>query len=380
MRICDLIIITAYIPPSADNRVLGDMLQKAETLSEGFTLRCLLVGDLNARMTDAGDSLTNARGTYLQQELTNSGLALQTPESGKWTSWAGGGRGIPDIILSSFPVSNFTVHERESLGGSDHRPMTFSVPLEVEPTPKSFVRWNVRRLTTAKYHQRYAEELQSTQQEVLDRLELLRMRLESPTVGYSAGATQCDAHTAELAVGAHPPGSTSRASPVHVTHTANCPRADAHSHAGPSHLVSQSQPPQRSAGDSPLSTQQDACLCLDMLRTSLESPVVGYNVGVSQCDAHTAEPAAGAPLPGSTSRDPLLNVTHTPNRARTQELINEAWECFLSWTRNAASKSIGVLQVTDHLPSEFWTDELEQSRNNMQQELANVQQEIEHGQ
>ncbi|KAJ3223136.1 hypothetical protein HDU81_009382 [Chytriomyces hyalinus] len=37
IRISDLIIITAYIPPSADNRVLGDMLQKAETLAEGFT-------------------------------------------------------------------------------------------------------------------------------------------------------------------------------------------------------------------------------------------------------------------------------------------------------------------------------------------------------
>ncbi|KAJ3376396.1 hypothetical protein HDU80_004090, partial [Chytriomyces hyalinus] len=258
MRICDLIIITAYIPPSADNRILGDMLQKAETLSDGFTLRCLLVGDLNARMMDAGDSVTNARGTYLQQELANSGLALQIPESGKWTSWSGGGRGIPDVILSSFPVLDLTVHERESLGGSDHRPMTFSVPLEVDPAPKSFARWNVRRLTTAKYHQRFANELESTQQEVMDHLELLRLHLESPAAGYSAGATQCDAHTAEPAVGAPPPGSTPHAPTAHVTHTANCPRADVQSHAGPSQSVSSPHPPQCPTGDPPLSTQQDA--------------------------------------------------------------------------------------------------------------------------
>lgn len=167
LRVKDLIILTAYVPPAASNTIINALLDAAEQYSEGLSLRCMVVGDLNARMGNVtGDSTSNPRGIFLKEALNNSALRIQSPVLGKWTTFQGGGRGIPDILLANFPVVDLTVHEQESLGGSDHRPLTFSIPLDIEPKDRQFLRWNIRRLTRPQYAKKYLGELDRTQQSV----------------------------------------------------------------------------------------------------------------------------------------------------------------------------------------------------------------------
>ncbi|KAJ3376570.1 hypothetical protein HDU84_009725, partial [Entophlyctis sp. JEL0112] len=104
----DIVIAVAYIPPSAPDRIVDNVIQQASTLSNGFELRCLIAGDLNARIGDAtGDTATNTQGTVLLQALAKTLLQVQKPTTGKWTSFSNGGHSIPDIVLANFPVSNF---------------------------------------------------------------------------------------------------------------------------------------------------------------------------------------------------------------------------------------------------------------------------------
>jgi hypothetical protein len=170
-----LVIIVVYLPPSADDGKLVEILAAAERYTNELTLQCIIVGDLNARMGNiTGDTITNPRGARLRNELENSAITIQMPAEGKWTSWGGGGRGIPDILLANFPVRDLIVHERECLGGSDHRPITFLLPTDdVEPTVE-FQRWNVRRLTVPKYAECYKQRIEIDQAKAQQALQRLR--------------------------------------------------------------------------------------------------------------------------------------------------------------------------------------------------------------
>ncbi len=55
-------------------------------------------------------------------------------------------------------MKDLVVHEHETCGGSDHRPLTFSVP-DNPPTAKLVDRWNICRLTKPEVEKKYAESL-----------------------------------------------------------------------------------------------------------------------------------------------------------------------------------------------------------------------------
>jgi hypothetical protein len=137
LQIEDIILIAAYISPSQPDNIIDNLLSKAEHYSMRFTKRCVIIGDLNARMhKDTGDSIDNVRGKKLCQALLNSVLSLQLPQQGKWTTWSGTGCGITDIVLANFEITSLIVHEGESLGGSDHRPLSKTEQNRMQTQPR----------------------------------------------------------------------------------------------------------------------------------------------------------------------------------------------------------------------------------------------------
>jgi hypothetical protein len=153
--------IFAYLPPSyKPDTCMQDLVDLANSLVDAGASRCVIAGDLNARsMALAGDHLTNTRGRNLEAALDGSTFLVQRPVSGQWTSFNGGGHGIPDLVIANFPIKDVTVHEHESCGGSDHRPLTFTVP-DQPPTSKLVERWNIRRLLLPWVEKKYNEALQ----------------------------------------------------------------------------------------------------------------------------------------------------------------------------------------------------------------------------
>ena len=156
--------IFAYLSPSyKPDSCIQDLLELADSLVDAGANKCIIAGDLNARSERlTSDHNTNDRGRKLEAALEGSAFQVQQPTNGKWTSFNGGGHGIPDLVLANFCIRDLEVHERETCGGSDHHPLTFSVP-DQPPKAKLVERWNIRRLTKpateAKYQKALEEEL-----------------------------------------------------------------------------------------------------------------------------------------------------------------------------------------------------------------------------
>ena len=136
--------IFAYLSPSyKPDSCMQDLLELADSLVNAGANKCIIAGDLNARSERlTSDHSTNDRGRKLEAALEGSTFWVQQPTNGKWTSFNGGGHGIPDLVLANFHIRDLEVHERETCGGSDHRPLTFSVP-DQPPKSKLVERWNI---------------------------------------------------------------------------------------------------------------------------------------------------------------------------------------------------------------------------------------------
>ena len=162
LEVNGVVVIGAYLPPSLDNTCLDRILALAEEYADEGRKSCVVVGDLNARSEAlAGDHSSNQRGKHLEGLLHESTFFVQQPVRGKWTSFNRGGYGIPDLVIANFKVEEMEVHEDNTCGGSDHRPITISIP-DNPPRIKHFVRWNVRRLGKDHVVERYLEALVSS--------------------------------------------------------------------------------------------------------------------------------------------------------------------------------------------------------------------------
>jgi hypothetical protein len=135
--------------------------EKAGEFSQDFTEPILLLGDLNARCgAFTGDHSFTPQGRWLMEKLEQIPVYIVPPNQGKYTTLSGGGRGITDHVLTNdVPVSEYIVHEDESLGGSDHRPLTFVVPDPADFQKKAFERWNVRKLADPEIKERFTTSL-----------------------------------------------------------------------------------------------------------------------------------------------------------------------------------------------------------------------------
>ena len=154
-------IITAYLPPppTMPDTCIDELITLTDQVIQNGANKCVLVGDFNARSRAlTGDSTDNPRGRRLAVALAESELQVQKPIKGKWTCKNRGGAGIPDMVLANFPIRDLVVHEDKSCGGSDHHPLTFTVP-DNPPQQKNICRWNIRRLEKSKVRDRYSEKL-----------------------------------------------------------------------------------------------------------------------------------------------------------------------------------------------------------------------------
>ena len=155
MQIGDVTLICCYLAPSRNHSELEDIFNKAAELTNNFGGRCIICGDLNARLgAQSGDHATNSRGNLLLELLENRDLELQLPVQGKWTCFSSGGCSIPDLVISNFQVSALAVHENSIF--SDHQPTTFGFEPDFgDLIGKDFRRWNVRKLIEEEVQKKY---------------------------------------------------------------------------------------------------------------------------------------------------------------------------------------------------------------------------------
>ena len=178
IQIGDVTLICCYLAPSRNNSELEEILVKAEELTDDFGTRCIICGDLNARLGSyTGDHSTNTRGELLLELLENRDIDIQLPSKGKWSCFSGGGCSVPDIVLSNFQVNELTVHEHAVF--SDHRPVTFGFePNFGDSIGKDFQRWNVRRLIDDDNQRLYQKLLE---QSIESPFEVIEQSSDNPT-------------------------------------------------------------------------------------------------------------------------------------------------------------------------------------------------------
>jgi hypothetical protein len=159
LRILDLVVAVGYFSPGIDNNCIPTFIDKVAELSNNWEEPTILMGDFNARHRAFQDTTTTGRGTILHGQILEHHLEVQEPIQGKFTSYKEGGRGIPDLLITNGTrPREFIVHEGESLGGSDHRPLTFIFESEV-PAEIPIDRWDVRKLAKKEVRERYRDRM-----------------------------------------------------------------------------------------------------------------------------------------------------------------------------------------------------------------------------
>jgi hypothetical protein len=108
-----------------------------------------LVGDFNSRHQTFGDHSSSTRGTELLSYIHDFPLEHCTPpQSGLFTTInTSGGKGVTDLLFTSQPalIDSFAIFESESLGGSDHRPLVWSIDILEPPLTLTRKRWNLAK-------------------------------------------------------------------------------------------------------------------------------------------------------------------------------------------------------------------------------------------
>ena len=121
----------------------------------------IICGDLNAKIEHSSfDNSWNTAGRAVWAWAEETELEIIQPTKGRYTffQYRNGQliRSALDYVISAqVPVVRMTVHEDDSIGGSDHRPITFGIPQK--PKGRKFFRWNVRKLNDPEIRTRYTE-------------------------------------------------------------------------------------------------------------------------------------------------------------------------------------------------------------------------------
>jgi hypothetical protein len=157
----------AYLSPSTADAKLSLFLDKCQEIAGDR--RFFAFGDFNARTKLANDHAENPRGLLLQDYLLENPVFLWPAEEGRYSSFStrGDGRAVPDLLLSNGDEPReVIIHERNSLGGSDHRPITFIVTDPLICT-REFSRWDIRKLSQPAVLERYENTLESTRNSMM---------------------------------------------------------------------------------------------------------------------------------------------------------------------------------------------------------------------
>jgi hypothetical protein len=159
-----------FVAPSLNNSCIAEFIEKATEIAG--TRDLILAGDWNARVGAlANDTLVCARGRLLIEQLTENNLILAAPENPGWTCMNHRGQSVVDhIITNSATILDYSILN-DSLGGSDHRPLIFSIPSGPD-TKKKFQRWNIRKLSDNSTAETYKNNLAATENQTLRRMDL----------------------------------------------------------------------------------------------------------------------------------------------------------------------------------------------------------------
>lgn len=174
-----------YFSPGTHDDAFLEYLDHSEEYAEGSPLICL--GDFNARIGDmVGDHATNARGEKLRGWIQDHDMQVVKPVQGTFTTFnvQNGGTGMPDLVLASGNVAprQLVAHENQSLGGSDHRPLTFEI--DSNRPERTFDRWHVRKFLEPGVRERYRDLLTETRHMAVEAI------LQAPSVNHAWQATK----------------------------------------------------------------------------------------------------------------------------------------------------------------------------------------------
>ncbi|CAF2785585.1 unnamed protein product [Rotaria sp. Silwood2] len=127
-----ILISSIYVPPQA--KIDLGIFQELYDINNN----CIIVGDLNATLNEMGSRKTHAKGRQLQ-ELIKEGF-IQCVDDDSTTFEKNNYEEKLDWILVSQPLLSFisNVETHPTIGTlSGHKPITFDIPIGVEPKPTS---------------------------------------------------------------------------------------------------------------------------------------------------------------------------------------------------------------------------------------------------
>lgn len=190
LKVAEYFIVCCYFSPSVPVSEICEMLEYVNNHADVDMCRTMFVGDFNARLGSlSDDSMTNARGTWFKGEVLDGCQLKRCNPIGdmKWTSINSNGKGIPDHLLVSadadFLIIDFRVREECAVGGSDHRPLIWSVHASRMYNIPIISRWNRGRLKHPTYAKRYSDVLHATFFDTFTELITLAQSFESMNVG-----------------------------------------------------------------------------------------------------------------------------------------------------------------------------------------------------
>jgi Reverse transcriptase (RNA-dependent DNA polymerase) len=163
-------VAVGYFAPSFEDNLLLQAIDTCLSLVE-TDADLIFMGDLNARVGAlVGDSYSDRRGKLLMSHLEGNSLAIIPPDVGRFSSFQHNGSGQPDLILAQGLIPrDITIHESNTLGGSDHRPITFVLPLSLY-NDKIFKRWNFSKVQSIDQQEQFRLLLENSVDQIMDNI------------------------------------------------------------------------------------------------------------------------------------------------------------------------------------------------------------------
>lgn len=164
MKYENTVIVAIYNAP--DTRTSDFIATMEEIRLEVSEHPFIIIGDFNARiMHNQLDTQYNEMGRSLESWTELTGIQVSLPVEGRFTyysySAANQSKSVLDLVLThQVPIEYHKVHDHESLGGSDHRPITFNIPSEHRK--KRFFRWNLKKFINLDIRAKYSEKTEAS--------------------------------------------------------------------------------------------------------------------------------------------------------------------------------------------------------------------------
>jgi exonuclease III len=130
------IAVGIYLPSSMDNATCERVLDRIRHTVGDTDKPMIIIGDMNARLRQTGDTITNSRGTAVARWMAAADFTLVQPQEWTWTfqSIGTGGRSIVDLVwgnMRAAAMAETQILAETDRAGSDHRPIIATLTVEV---------------------------------------------------------------------------------------------------------------------------------------------------------------------------------------------------------------------------------------------------------